>query len=178
MGYLGVRPDARHLEPPYVRPRRNFAPIWTPDGKRLTFQTFANSGKRSISWAPADGSGSAEELLQEDTQATPGSWLPDGSALAFYQGSQEKPASGFCRRRALAAWRRVKPGPSWATPACPKSPPTAAGLPTSQPNRPHDRCTCSHSRGRAANTRFQPRAATRRAGPETGGNFSIAMATR
>jgi Tol biopolymer transport system component len=65
----------------------NFAPVWTPDGKRVTFQSRANPGNRGISWAPADGSGSPEELFASETQATPGSWLPDGSALAFYQGA-------------------------------------------------------------------------------------------
>jgi dipeptidyl aminopeptidase/acylaminoacyl peptidase len=64
----------------------SYEPVWTPDGKRITFQSRASSGKNGISWAPADGSGPSEQLLGSETAATPGTWLRVGSALAFYQG--------------------------------------------------------------------------------------------
>src|SRR5262249_32372825 len=65
----------------------NFAPAWTPDGRRVMFRNRGESGQNGIFWAPADGSGPPELLAASDEPATPGSWLPDGSALVFYQGN-------------------------------------------------------------------------------------------
>jgi Tol biopolymer transport system component len=69
----------------------NFAPVWTPDGKRLTFRNRDKSRQNSIFWVPADGSGPPQPLLATDLPATPGSWLPEGNALVFYQGTPGTP---------------------------------------------------------------------------------------
>jgi Tol biopolymer transport system component len=58
----------------------NWGPIWTPDGKRVTYQTMRDQ-TRSIFSRAADGSGTEERLLAEATW--PGSWSPDGKVLAF-----------------------------------------------------------------------------------------------
>lgn len=65
----------------------NFAPVWTPDGRKLVFRSRDAAGARAISWVPADGSGPPERLLSTELPATPGSWLPDGSAMVYYQGA-------------------------------------------------------------------------------------------
>jgi serine/threonine-protein kinase len=63
---------------------RNMAPIWTPDGRFITFQSD-RGGARGLFHQRADGSGAAEQL----TKAEPGedhfpdSWSPDGKILSF-----------------------------------------------------------------------------------------------
>jgi len=53
-------------------------PIWTPDGKRIAFQSGTE-----IVWQAADGSGAAEPLASGTGAPVPISWSPDGSVLVF-----------------------------------------------------------------------------------------------
>jgi len=57
-------------------------PIWTPDGKRLTFIS-TRAGLRNLFWKPADGSGTAEQLTTSEYPQYAASWSPDGRVLAF-----------------------------------------------------------------------------------------------
>ena len=59
----------------------NDSPIWTPDGKRVTFASD-RSGISDIYWRMADGSGDAEQLTS-GLNAWPFSWSPDGKSLIF-----------------------------------------------------------------------------------------------
>jgi serine/threonine-protein kinase len=61
----------------------NVDPVWTPDGKRITFKGAGNR----LFWQPADGSGAAEALTSGplSTNDIPSSWSPDGQALAFVE---------------------------------------------------------------------------------------------
>jgi Tol biopolymer transport system component len=65
------------------------APIWTPDGKQVTFAADVKgegpAGPPALWWRPADGSGPQEPLLEnEELKVTmPTSWSPDGQTLAF-----------------------------------------------------------------------------------------------
>jgi WD40 repeat protein len=68
----------------------NSNPIWTPDGRRITFGATVG-GKAGIYWVPADGSGKPELLLATDTLAVPSCWLPDGKSLLFSQAAGGKP---------------------------------------------------------------------------------------
>ena len=63
----------------------NQFPIWTPDGKRVTFRA-TRGGTRNIWWKPVDGSGTEEQLTSGDYNQTPQSWSPDGQIL-FYLDS-------------------------------------------------------------------------------------------
>ena len=67
----------------------NQYPIWTPDGRRVTFGSML-SGKHGISWVPADGSGRAELLVATDAAAIPSSWTPDGKFLVYSQPGPNK----------------------------------------------------------------------------------------
>ena len=67
----------------------NGDPIWTPDGRHVTFSSTV-SGKHGISWVPSDGSGKSELLLATETAATPNSWTPDGKFLVYSQPGADK----------------------------------------------------------------------------------------
>jgi eukaryotic-like serine/threonine-protein kinase len=70
----------------------NQAPSWTPDGKRIAFQSN-KEGPLNIFWQLADGSGGLERLTTNEDTQIPGSWSPDGQLLAFIQlfsGGTEK----------------------------------------------------------------------------------------
>jgi serine/threonine-protein kinase len=66
----------------------NSYPIWTPDGRRITYGAKAN-GKTGIDWVMADGSGKPEQLLATDSAAAPSSWSPDGKFLLYWQGDTQ-----------------------------------------------------------------------------------------
>ena len=57
-------------------------PVWTPDGKRIAFQS-SKEGPLNLFWQPADGSGGLERLTTSEYIDTPLSWSPDGQLLAF-----------------------------------------------------------------------------------------------
>ncbi len=59
-------------------------PIWTPDGKRVTFYSD-RSGTRNIYWKMADGSGDAEQLTSSQNRQYPFSWSSDGRTLIFVE---------------------------------------------------------------------------------------------
>ena len=83
----------------YDNPRDNLSrftfqggsfPLWTPDGKRITFQSARLGGTSKMFWKAADGTGVAEQLSEGELPQTPHSWSPDGKWLAF---SERSPAS-------------------------------------------------------------------------------------
>jgi serine/threonine-protein kinase len=61
----------------------NRFPIWSADGRRVTFQS-TREGDSAIFWQPADG-GAVERLTKPEQGAshTPESWSPDGDVLLF-----------------------------------------------------------------------------------------------
>jgi eukaryotic-like serine/threonine-protein kinase len=71
----------------------NANPIWTPDGRRITWSATPDvktGAKSGIYWAPADGSGKPELLLATDSAPVPGSWSPDGKFLLYSQSAEGK----------------------------------------------------------------------------------------
>ena len=60
----------------------NFAPLWSPDGTRLTFSSNRD-GPSNIFWKLADGSGAEERLVASEYDLVGTSWSPDGRILAF-----------------------------------------------------------------------------------------------
>ena len=64
----------------------NYYPIWTPDGRRITYR-FTKSGPQNIFWKPADGSGTEERLATSQYNQVPTSWSSDGKMLAFYESN-------------------------------------------------------------------------------------------
>jgi hypothetical protein len=64
---------------------RNQDPVWTPDGRWVTYASHDLDGtKGGIYRVPADKSGSPE-LLLEGSHMWPTSWTPDGKTLVYHQ---------------------------------------------------------------------------------------------
>ena len=65
-------------------PGEDLSPIWTPDGKQVTFMSEMSGRVPTLWWRTADGSGPQELLLErEEVARLPTSWSPDGQTLAF-----------------------------------------------------------------------------------------------
>jgi eukaryotic-like serine/threonine-protein kinase len=69
----------------------NQDPVWTPDGKRIAFESN-KEGPSNVFWQLADGSGGLERLTTSEDNDNPRSWSPDGQLLAF---SEHTIAAGF-----------------------------------------------------------------------------------
>jgi Tol biopolymer transport system component len=66
--------------------------IWTPDGRRLTFD-YAKTGQvQNLHWQLADGSSPMERLTESKGRQFPASWSPNGETLAFVQ---DQPGSSY-----------------------------------------------------------------------------------
>lgn len=63
-------------------------PLWTPDGKHLTFRSW-RTGTFTMWWMPADRSGPEERLVPAGARQSAASWAPDGRAMAFTEVDPE-----------------------------------------------------------------------------------------
>jgi eukaryotic-like serine/threonine-protein kinase len=73
--------DRGTLTPQTLRWNNN-TPIWTPDGRRLTFSSTPD-GPANVYWQPADRSGAPEKLTAGADWQFPVAWSPDGKTLLF-----------------------------------------------------------------------------------------------
>jgi serine/threonine-protein kinase len=58
--------------------------VWTPDGKRIAFNSN-RAGQLNIFWQLADGSGGLEQLTSSELVQAPSAFSPDGQLLAFIE---------------------------------------------------------------------------------------------
>jgi Tol biopolymer transport system component len=63
----------------------NLNPAWTPNGKRIAFNSSKEETLANIFWQLADGSGGLERLTSGEYVQVPMSWSPDGQLLAFIE---------------------------------------------------------------------------------------------
>ena len=81
-------------------------PIWTPDGRRLTFNSNV-AGPSNLFWQPVDGSGPAERLTTSQNWKNAHSWSLDGKALVFTDFSPSTGADTWVLR--LDGERKASP---------------------------------------------------------------------
>jgi serine/threonine-protein kinase len=81
-------------------------PLWTPDGKRLTFRNW-RTGDFTMWWMPADRSGPEERLTMIGVRQSAASWSPDGRVVAFNQVSPD--TSGDVYVLEMDAERKPRP---------------------------------------------------------------------
>jgi len=62
----------------------NVSPVWTPDGRRVTFHSFSGDNA-NFSWVAADGSAPPESLSTVGRSSSDADWSPDGKTLTFRQ---------------------------------------------------------------------------------------------
>jgi len=62
----------------------NAVPVWTPDSKRLAFQSN-KEGPLNIFWQSTDGSGGVERIATDEYTQVPRSFSPDGQLLSFME---------------------------------------------------------------------------------------------
>jgi serine/threonine-protein kinase len=88
---------------------RNRFPVWSPDGKRIAFQSDRN-GAPAIFAQAADGTGGVEQLTRAEAggSPTPESWSPDGRTLLF---SDTSPFSLWALDLPSKSTRRLNTGP-------------------------------------------------------------------
>ena len=68
-----------------LEPGRDIQPLWTRDGTRVTFSSNRAGSRSALYWTLADGGGTAELLVEVETNLGATSWSPDGQTLLFYE---------------------------------------------------------------------------------------------
>jgi eukaryotic-like serine/threonine-protein kinase len=88
---LWVIDPARHTERRLTFDQlHNWSPVWSPDGTEIAYASNPK-GKFHIYVRPADGSGTARPLLEDDAIEYVDSWSSDGKYIAYARSVPGKP---------------------------------------------------------------------------------------
>jgi len=63
----------------------NQTPVWTPDGRHITFSSSRDVTRPTLYWIDPQGGGDPEILSREGEVQFPASWSPDGKTLAYVE---------------------------------------------------------------------------------------------
>jgi len=66
-------------------PAADHLPVWTPDGRRIVFDSGRAGADHNLFWKAADGTGQAERLTTSPNNQTANSFSPDGKRLVFIE---------------------------------------------------------------------------------------------
>jgi serine/threonine-protein kinase len=86
----------------------NVSPVWSPDGRRVTFGSYL-TGRAVLRQVAADGSGTPEELVEGGTTLYPLSWTPSAGFLLYL--SRERGAIQISLLTATVGGVKSKPRP-------------------------------------------------------------------
>ncbi len=86
---IWVLETERRITTPLVVNDFNSWPIWTPDGRRVTFVRLDSKGHYRLLWMNPDSSEEPEVLIDQEKAIMPSSWSPDGEHLACVASSPE-----------------------------------------------------------------------------------------
>jgi Tol biopolymer transport system component len=95
LGIAGDKPNiyiydiAANTLKQFTTEANNAMPIWTPDGKRITFRS-TKAGPWNAFWKSVDGPTAAEQLTTGQYLTEPSSWSSDGKLLLF---TEQTPAT-------------------------------------------------------------------------------------
>jgi hypothetical protein len=62
-------------------PGSDRAPAWSPDGRRIAFSSMRDGSPGNVFWQAADGTGTAERLVEDKRVMFPASFSPDASQI-------------------------------------------------------------------------------------------------
>ena len=72
----------------------NQAPVWTPDGRHITFSSSQDVTRPTLYWVDSGGGGEPEILSRDGEVQFPSSWSPDGTTLAYAEIRLVNPETG------------------------------------------------------------------------------------
>jgi Tol biopolymer transport system component len=58
-------------------------PVWTPDGRHVTYAVISLEAPNAVYWKRADGTGNPQLLVRDEAGLIPFSWHPNGKVLAL-----------------------------------------------------------------------------------------------
>ena len=156
-------------------PANELATIWSPDGKKVVFNS-SRTGGPDLYQKAADGSGTEEVLLKDNFPKIPASWSADGRFILY--ASLRAPTSTDLFVLPLSGDRN--PIPFMNTPfreVAGVFSPDGRWVATSRTNPAGMRCMSLPSLDRVGSSRSRRRAAARLGGGATARRFSMSLPT-